>query len=110
METTLQQAAAEKGKKLIFAKEYKTNIMTDKHYFLLSIFRNLFTNALEANETGEVTLRFTQWEEGQADCFSICDDGPGIPKEIFRISSLRGFQQKSIFLRERLIEDWDLIL
>ena len=110
METTLQQAAAEKGKKLTFAKEYKTNIMTDKHYFLLSIFRNLFTNALEANETGEVTLRFTQWEEGQEDCFSICDDGPGIPKENIRISSLRGFQQKSIFLRERLIEDWDLIL
>ena len=97
METTLQQAAAEQGKKLTFAKEYKTNIMTDKHYFLLSIFRNLFTNALEANETGEVTLRFTQWEEGQEDCFSICDDGPGIPKENIPNIFTPGFSTKINF-------------
>ena len=97
METTLRQAAAEQGKKLTFAKEYKTNIMTDKHYFLLSIFRNLFTNALEANETGEVTLRFTQWEEGQEDCFSICDDGPGIPKENIPNIFTPGFSTKINF-------------
>jgi len=52
---------------------------------------------LEANETGEVTLRFTQWEEGQEDCFSICDDGPGIPKENIPNIFTPGFSTKINF-------------
>lgn len=83
--TVLQNSIAmlcdEKGKKFDFQISMETNFKTDKHYFLLSVFRNLFTNAVEANSDGNILLRFAQRVENETYVFEITDNGPGILKE-----------------------------
>ena len=71
----------EKNIKLDFHSHVQTNFKTDKHYFLLSVFRNLFTNAVEANLDGSITLIFSQKETETDYLFEIFDNGPGIPEE-----------------------------
>lgn len=97
LEDTLTAAAHEKGKELTFEKEFSNDIFTDKHYFLLSIFRNLFTNALEASEKENVTLTFTQKEDGEDYTFIIQDNGPGIPAENLPLIFMPGFSTKINF-------------
>ena len=97
LEDTLTAAAHEKGKELTFEKEFSNDIFTDKHYFLLSIFRNLFTNALEASEETHVELRFTQTEENDDYIFIIQDNGPGIPSENLPLIFMPGFSTKINF-------------
>ena len=97
LEDTLTAAAHEKGKELTFEKEFSNDIFTDKHYFLLSIFRNLFTNALEASEKESVTLTFTQKEDGEDYTFIIQDNGPGIPSENLPLVFMPGFSTKINF-------------
>lgn len=70
----------EKNIKLDFRSHVQTNFKTDKHYFLLSVFRNLFTNAVEANLDGSITLKFSQKETETDYLFEISDNGPGIPE------------------------------
>ena len=72
---------AEKEKKLEFQISTETNFKTDKHYFLLSVFRNLFTNAVEANSDGSILLGFAQRAQDGNYVFEITDNGPGILKE-----------------------------
>jgi len=65
-----------------------SHFYTSSHYALLSIFRNLFVNALEASKTDTVNLSVTEViEDGQA-IFTVTDDGPGIPadkrEEVFK--------------------------
>ena len=97
LENTLTSTAQEQGKNLTFVKKCDNNLFTDKHYFLLSIFRNLFTNALEANEDGNVTLTFIQQEENEHYLFIIRDNGPGIPPENLSLIFTPGFSTKINF-------------
>lgn len=71
----------EKNIKLDFRSHVQANFKTDRHYFLLSIFRNLFTNAVEANLDGSIMLEFSQQETETDYLFKISDNGPGIPEE-----------------------------
>lgn len=62
--------------------DFPPKLYTDKHYFFMSIFRNLFTNALEASEEGtDVVIRFKIYEQNNSYIMEICDNGPGIQKE-----------------------------
>lgn len=97
LEDTLAAAAHEKGKELTLNKEYSQDLFTDKHYFLLSIFRNLFTNALEANEEEQVVLTFIQQEDNDNYTFLIRDNGPGIPTENLPLIFMPGFSTKINF-------------
>lgn len=97
LEDTLTAAAHEKGKELTLNKEYSQDLFTDKHYFLLSIFRNLFTNALEANEEEQVVLTFIQQEDNDNYTFLIRDNGPGIPAENLPLIFMPGFSTKINF-------------
>ena len=97
LEDTLTAAAHEKGKELALNKEYSQDLFTDKHYFLLSIFRNLFTNALEANEEEQVVLTFIQQEDNDNYTFLIRDNGPGIPAENLPLIFMPGFSTKINF-------------
>lgn len=97
LEDTLTAAAHEKGKELTLNKEYSQDLFTDKHYFLLSIFRNLFTNALEANEEEQVVLTFIQQEDNDNYTFLIRDNGPGIPTENLPLIFMPGFSTKINF-------------
>ena len=70
---------------------------TSSHYALLSIFRNLFVNALEASKTDTVNLSVTEViEDGQA-IFTVTDDGPGIPAEYIGEVFKTGFSTKINF-------------
>lgn len=97
LEDTITAAAHEEGKTLTFTKEYSGNLFTDKHYFLLSIFRNLFTNALEANEDGNIELAFIENEDEKSYTFIIQDNGPGIPAENLPLIFTPGFSTKINF-------------
>ena len=97
LEDTITAAAHEEGKTLTFTKEYSGNLFTDKHYFLLSIFRNLFTNALEANEDGNIELAFIENEDEKNYTFIIQDNGPGIPAENLPLIFTPGFSTKINF-------------
>lgn len=59
----------------------KTNFYTSKHYELLSIFRNLLINALEAAQKQIVTLIVSVSTQDKTVIFKVTDDGPGIPDE-----------------------------
>ena len=99
--TVLQNSMAilanEKGKKLEFHANVESNLKTDKHYFLLSVFRNLFTNALEASCEDNVILIFTQKELEDDYLFEITDNGPGIPRENLTQIFNPGFSTKINF-------------
>ena len=77
--------------------QLENNFKTDKHYFLLSVFRNLFTNAVEASESGTIVLTFTETECGEERQFDITDNGPGIPAENLPHIFKPGFSTKINF-------------
>lgn len=62
--------------------DFPPKLYTDKHYFFMSIFRNLFTNALEAaEEDSNVVIQLKIHEQDGNYLIEICDNGPGIAKE-----------------------------
>ena len=70
------------GKKLQFDFVPGEEILTDQIYPLISIFRNLFTNAIEACPGDEVCIRVTQEDPGNGMTrFTVTDRGTGIPEE-----------------------------
>ena len=81
LQNSIAMLASEKGIKLDFQVQMESNFQTDKHYFLLSVFRNLFTNAVEANSDGSMLLAFHQRTQDDHYLFDITDNGPGIPPE-----------------------------
>ena len=81
LQNSIGMLASEKGAKLDFQIHMEANFKTDKHYFLLSVLRNLFTNAVEANSDGNILLTFHQQLQGDRYLFRITDNGPGIPAE-----------------------------
>lgn len=97
LENTLSLTAKEQNKQFTLHTQCSSDIFTDKHYFLLSIFRNLFTNAMEANEDGNIELTFIQSETDSDYLFCITDNGPGIPPENLEQIFTPGFSTKINF-------------
>lgn len=97
LQNSMTMLADEKRKKLEFHVNAESNFKTDKHYFLLSVFRNLFTNALEASCEDTVILTFTQREEEGNYRFEITDNGPGILRENLTQIFNPGFSTKINF-------------
>ena len=81
LKTSMFTLADSMDKTLNFKFICKTNFYTSKHYELLSIFRNLLINALEAAQEQTVTLMISIFSQDEAVIFKITDDGPGIPVE-----------------------------
>jgi len=69
---------------------------TLNHFQLMSIFRNLINNSLDAAENFEspVTVRLSHWVEGNNHRFQISDDGPGIDPINLPIIQTPGFSTK----------------
>ena len=97
LQNSMTMLANEKGKNLEFLINIASNLKTDKHYFLLSVFRNLFTNALEASCEDQVILTFVQREQDGDYLFEITDNGPGIPRENLTQIFNPGFSTKINF-------------
>ena len=73
------------------------NFKTDKHYFLLSVFRNLFTNAIEANPVETVDLFFAAMQSEDHYLFTVTDNGPGISPDNINKIFTPGFSTKINF-------------
>lgn len=87
-------AALPEGKNLYFDIQLQENLYTEKHYFLMSVLRNLLNNAVEAAQASEIHLRITQSAADTDYLFQIADDGPGIhPDDMDQIFS-PGFSTK----------------
>ena len=89
LETSAYDEANENGKKVIFNNDFDENLYTDKEYFFMSIFRNLFTNSVEAAVDKEIVIDFKiklkSYTEGSLNedyyFILIRDNGPGIDAE-----------------------------
>ena len=88
------KTAGEHGKKLELGIENQDDFYTDKHYFLMSIFRNLFLNAIEAEKGNYVKIIFSEKKENDFYIFHITDHGPGINKEDIEYVFDAGFSTK----------------
>lgn len=53
-------------------------LYTDKHYSLLSVFHNLFANALEAAASDVLSIQAVQSENEDSYVFEVRDNGPGV--------------------------------
>ena len=68
-------------KEVSISLHFPHRLYTGQHYAWMSIFRNLFTNALEAEKSSYVQIEVVQNFSGDNCIFQITDHGPGIPEE-----------------------------
>ena len=88
-------ASLPKGKRLSFNIQLEENLYTQNHYLLLSIFRNLFNNAIEATNGNLVELSVRQSSTDSSYVIEVEDHGPGIdPEDMEQI-----FEQRSSMYR-----------
>ena len=104
LKTSMFTLADSMDKTLNFKFICKTNFYTSKHYELLSIFRNLLINALEAAQEQTVTLMISIFPQDEAVIFKITDDGPGIPVEYKDEIFNTGFSTIGLGLVKDLVE------
>ena len=91
---SLGHLAKEQKKELTLTCQCPDNFYTDKHYSLMSIFRNLFINALEAAKDPAVRINVTQSSCEGYYVFDVTDNGPGIPEEYIDEVFKTGFSTK----------------
>ena len=82
------------GQQLHFDIQMEENLYTGKHYFLMSVLRNLLNNAVEAAQGADVHLLFTQTSQPDAYLLQVADDGPGILPEDLEQIFQPGFSTK----------------
>ena len=79
-------ASLPEGKKLSLDVQTEENLYTDKHYFFMSVMRNLLNNAIEASVKPEVRIKVTEASDNDFYIFKVEDDGPGIlPEDLEQI-------------------------
>ena len=91
---SLHHLAKDQKKELVLTYNCQNNFYTDKHYSLMSIFRNLFINALEAATGSFVRIEVAQSQTDSFYVFDVTDAGPGIPEEYLEEVFKTGFSTK----------------
>ena len=86
--------AKEQDKELLLTLEYADNPYTDRHYALMSIFRNLFINAIEAAAGQKVRIALAEASQGADYIFSVTDYGTGIEPDYMNQVFHIGFSTK----------------
>ena len=86
--------AKEQDKELLLTLEYADNPYTDRHYALMSIFRNLFINAIEAAAGQQVRIVLSEASRDADYIFSITDYGTGIEPDYMDQVFHTGFSTK----------------
>lgn len=97
--TVLKQSLTTESsdKKADISFQIQENLYTENHYFLMSVFRNLLTNAIEASEKDNPQIHVVQSTDADSYLFDVTDDGPGIlPEDLEQIFS-PGFSTKINF-------------
>lgn len=92
---SVDRLSREQGKQVSFSAQYDEDLYTVRHYYLMSIFRNLLNNAVEAAGTGRPAhISLTQHIQGEDVVFQVCDDCGGIPPERMGQIFAPGFSSK----------------
>lgn len=78
---SLNREFADQGKSASVRLDLRDRLYTEDPYQFLSVFHNLFTNAVEASEKNFARIRVTERREDDAFVFHVTDDGPGIDDE-----------------------------
>lgn len=86
--------AAEKNIEFNFRIDCPDNLYTDKYYYLMTVFNNFFTNAVEAARDGRENLEVTVLEQGDHYQFTVSNDGKPIPPEAIEDIWNAGFSTK----------------
>lgn len=94
LENAIKSDAAQNKKNLELITNCETTFYTDKHYLLLSVFYNLFTNALEAATDDRIRITFEVKKAEDFIIFRVSDNGPGIPKDYVDQIFSPGFSTK----------------
>ena len=83
-------------KDIVLLFETGENFYTTKHYFLMSIFRNLIMNGIDAilDSGKQAIIRFTHKIEGEKHVFIISDTGSGIDETDLNNIFTPGFSTK----------------
>lgn len=91
---SLSRAAADAGKQVRFSLDSSRDFYTRRHYDLLSIFRNLLNNAVEAAGDAPVEITLYHREEDADFAFEVRDNCGGIPEDLQDKVFLEGFSSK----------------
>lgn len=94
LESSLNTEPPPGGRRLLMDVSLEDNLYTQDHYFWISIFRNLITNAMEASKNESVHVKITQNSNDSEWLFTVTDDGPGIPAEDLAAVFEPGFSTK----------------
>lgn len=88
------KTAEEHKKQLDLKIDCQDDFYTDKHYFLMSIFGNLFLNAVEAEKGNNIKIILSEKEQNGFYIFEITDYGSGISEEDIDFVFDAGFSTK----------------
>lgn len=92
---TVLQTAQAAGKQIRFNADSRIHFYTTQHHYLMSIFHNLLTNAVEAAGSQSLChITLSAWAEGEQYVFTVQDDCGGIPPERLEQIFLPGFSSK----------------
>lgn len=98
LKETFENDLNSKGKSIGLEFYRGNNFYTEQHYFLMSVFRNLIMNAVEAVEdNGIIKFAHNEVEDyklGQVHEFTIADNGRGIKKTYIERIFSPGFSTK----------------
>lgn len=82
------------GKNMEISTEMEKNFYTDRHYYLMSVLRNLMNNAAEAAGDKHTHLLLKQKESGENVEITVHDDCGGIDPEYLPTIFMPGFSTK----------------
>lgn len=94
LQEPIRQFAASKNQIVKYQISGNTSFVTTKPYCLLSIFRNLFMNAVEASEGPSVFISVLLEETDDTVKCTVSDNGPGIPSDLLPMIFDAGFSTK----------------
>ena len=94
IQESVKHVFGEYGQNMHIDFSISKNFYTDKHYFLMSVLRNLVNNAAEAAGEGETKVLLSEWEEGEDYLLSVHDNCGGIAPEYLPTIFMPGFSTK----------------
>lgn len=95
LQRSVERSAKELGKEAVFTSICADQLYLRQYHYLMSVFRNLLNNALEAAGTDRPAhISFAQWSTGTHVCFEVSDDCGGIPPGRIEQIFTPGFSSK----------------